>query len=114
MIDIDAIAEHIINWGDAGYNFIGDINEPLINGFVASYKDTLYEKYSEEDIREKLLKSDADLLMDDWDDILKDVFDVVGICPNCGDAIYTDNPHEYQYETGKTIYECNHCDRVLD
>jgi hypothetical protein len=114
IIDLDAVVEHLINWGDAGYNFACDIEHALLDGLVTWCLDQVSDRYNEVEVRTKLEECDFDFLMDDWDDILKDVFDVVGVCPNCGNIIYQDNPHEYQYETGKTIYECNHCDRVLD
>jgi hypothetical protein len=114
LIDMDVIAEHLINWGDAGYNFACDIEHALLDGLVTWCLDQVSDRYNEDEVRTKLEECDFDFLMDDWDDILKDVFDVVGVCPNCGSIIYQDNPHEYQYETGKTIFECNHCDRVLD
>ena len=52
--------------------------------------------------------------MDDWEDIIiEDFEDVIGICPKCFNVIYSDNEHEYIYETGKTKYECDFCDNSI-
>lgn len=108
LIDMDVIAEHLINWGDCGYNFTGDINEALLEGFINTYKDMLSERYTEEEIREKLDESDYDFLMDDWDDIYRDEFDVVGVCPECGETIYRNNPvYDYDYDNDRLTLKCS-------
>lgn len=108
LIDMDVIAEHLINWGDCGYNFTGDINEVLLEGFINSYKYMLSNRYNEEEIREKLDKSDCDFLMDDWDDIYRDEFDVAGVCPECGETIYRDNPvADYNYDYDELTLKCS-------
>lgn len=78
LIDMNVIAEHLIDWGDSGYHFNGDINEALLEGFINTYKDMLSERYTEEEIRKKLDESDCDFLMDDWDDIYRDEFGCIG------------------------------------
>ena len=96
------------SWGDCGYNFTGDINEWLIEWFVISYKDILSDRYTEEEIKKKLDESDHDFLMDEWDDILKDVFDVAGVCPECGELIYRDNPvDDYNYDNDRLTLKCS-------
>lgn len=108
LIDMDVIAEHLIDWGDSGYHFTGDINEALLEGFINSYKDMLSERYTEEEIREKLDESDYDFLMDDWDDIYRDEFNVAGVCPECGEVIYRNNPIEiYDYDNDKLTLKCS-------
>lgn len=110
LIDMNVIAEHLINWGDCGYNFTGDINEWLIEWFVISYKDILSDRYTEEEIKGKLDESDHDFLMDDWDDILKDVFDVAGVCPKCGVINWGDNqPVEIVYIDGVESHRIVKC-----
>lgn len=108
LIDMNVIAEHLITWGDSGYNFTGDINEWLIEWFVISYKDILSDRYTEEEIKKKLDECDHDFLMDDWDDIYRDVFNVAGVCPECGETIYRDNPVEdYDYDNDILTLKCS-------
>lgn len=98
LIDMNVIAEHLINWGDAGYHFTGDINEALLEGFINAYKVMLSERYTEEEIRKKLDESNNDFLMDDWDDILFNVFNLIEVCPKCGAINWGDNqPVEIVY-----------------
>lgn len=110
LIDINAIAEHLINWGDSGYHFEGDINYWLIEWFVISYKDILSDRYTEEEIKKKLDECDHDFLMDDWDDILKDVFNFAGVCPKCGAINWGDNqPVEIVYVDGVETHRIVKC-----
>lgn len=111
MIDLDAIAEHIVRWGDAGYQLKGDINKPLMEGFIDTYKEMLSDRYSELKVRLIVYECDADFLMDDWDDILKDVFNVAGVCPECGEVIYQDNIiEEYNYDFNTLTFKCSRCE----
>lgn len=105
VIDFSALAEYLIRWGDCGYKF-EKLDEYLINGFIEYATPIVKGRYSEKEIRNIVEESNADFLMDEWEDILKDTFNVIAICQECGETIYNDSPSEYIYDTGRTLYNC--------
>jgi hypothetical protein len=112
VIDYDKLAEHLVDWGDAGYGF--DITQHLQDAFVKYAYDILAEQYTKRQVQVAVKNSQMDFLMDDWFDIiLEDFPNVVGMCPHCNEVIYADAPHGYIYETGKTEYECETCGNTI-
>jgi hypothetical protein len=113
IIDYDRLADFLIDWGDSGFNF--DITGYLVEEFKTYAYELVYERYSMEEVSAKVDECTDDFLMDDWDDILADMFDIVCSCPVCCGIIYRDNNREYIYETGRMLYGCPECgEEVLD
>lgn len=112
VIDYDALANFLIDWGDSGYNF--DITGHLAEAFKGYAHEIVADRYTQEEVAAKVEECTDDFLMDDWDDIVKDLFDIVTFCPKCGATIYYDsNIMEYVYETGRTVYECPDCEEEV-
>lgn len=119
IINIDDIAEYIIDWGD--YHFpLKSLNEDLekhLEKHLIDYAyDIVCDRFSYEEVEEIITSSSADYLMDDWDDIVKDLFNIVGICPDCKEVIYADKAdYMYNYDTARKVYYCPNCGgEVLD
>ena len=62
IIDLDAVVEHLINWGDAGYNFACDIEHALLDGLVTWCLDQVSDRYNEVEVRTKLEECDFDFI----------------------------------------------------
>ena len=70
----------------------------------------MQEEYTLQEIEVQIETSQMDFLMDDWNDIILDEYhNTVGFCPHCGELVFVDVPHEYDYDNGKLMFECNHC-----
>ena len=110
--NIELLSNHLVDWGDVGYVFNSDITEFLIEKFCDYAYELTQDRYTFEDIKRMVnAPNSADFLMDDWDDILQEVIaDVVGICHNCGEVIYANTSHYYDYDTGNMVYECEGCE----
>lgn len=107
VIDYDKLAEHLVDWGDAGYGF--DITPHLINKFKLYAYDLLQEEYTLQQVESWVETSQADFLMDDWNDIILEFENVVAFCPHCKNVVFANAKHEYIYETGKMLWECDNC-----
>lgn len=114
IINIDEIVEFIIDWGD--YHFpLKTLNEHLEKHLIKYAYDLVCDKFSYEEIEEIITSSSADYLMDDWYDIVRELFNLVGTCPDCKTAIYNTDEHYYNYDNAKLVYSCGHCGgEVLD
>lgn len=112
--NIELLSNHLVDWGDAGYVFNTDITEFLIGKFCNYAYDIVQDRYSLDDVKKMVDTNDSiDLLMDDWEDILKEVINgFVCVC-DCGNVIYEDTEHEYVYETGGMQYKCSDCDNWI-
>ena len=113
-IDNFLLAEHLINFGDSNYNF--DCSEFLSERYKEYAFNILSEKYTKEEI--SFIVDNAkqvDLLMDDWDDILIEVFDkVIGICYDCKEPVFNDAEKlGYNYDTGFVEYICENCGNIF-
>lgn len=94
--------------------FIPNLKENLKNDFIEYAYDILCDRYTKAEITDIVENANADFLIDDWEDILIDIFDdVIGICPLCKSIIYADTQHGYIYETGKTEYCCEVCENSI-
>ena len=107
VIDYDKLAEHLADWGDAGYGF--DITPHLINKFKLYAYDLLQEEYTLQQVENWIETSQVDFLMDDWNDIILEFENVVVFCPHCKNVVFANAKHEYIYETGKILWECDNC-----
>ena len=111
VIDYEKLADHLVDWGDAGYNYSTDITPHLVEKFKEYAYNLLNERYSQAEINTIVEKSEMDFLMDDWFDIILEEFeDVVGLCPHCRNVVFNDVKHEYIYETGRMLWECDYCE----
>ena len=77
VVDFSALAEYLIRWGDCGYK-LEKLDEYLINGFINYVKEEFGNKYYVDEIRRRVEECGADFLMDDWSDILDELFKVLG------------------------------------
>lgn len=111
----DKIADFVTDWGDYLMPIPG-LNEHLIEDFIEYAYEIVEDRYSYDDIQAKVDNAENDFLMDDWDDIAKELFGIVGICPDCKEVIYADNAdYMYNYDTARKIYYCPACGgEVLD
>jgi hypothetical protein len=107
VIDYDKLAEHLVDWGDAGYGF--DITPHLMNKFKLYAYDLLQEEYTLQQVENWVETSQVDFLMDDWDDIILEFENVVAFCPHCKSVVFANAKHEYIYETAKILWECDNC-----
>lgn len=105
--DYDKLAEHLVDWGDAGYGF--DITPHLMNKFKLYAYDLLQEEYTLQQVESWVENSQMDYLMDDWDDIILEFENVVAFCPHCKSVVFANAKHGYIYETGKMLWECDNC-----
>lgn len=106
------LCEYLIESGDKPY--IPDLEENLKNDFIEYTHFEICDRYTKAEITDIVENANADFLIDDWNDILIDIFDnVIGICPLCKSVIYADTKHEYIYETGKTEYCCEVCENPI-
>ena len=107
VIDYDKLAEHLVDWGDAGYGF--DITPHLMNKFKLYAYDLLQEESTLQQVENWVETSQVDFLMDDWDDIILEFENVVAFCPHCKNVVFANAKHEYIYETAKMLWECENC-----
>ena len=107
VIDYDKLAEHLAEWGDAGYGF--DITPHLMNKFKLYAYDILQEEYTLQQVENWIETSQVDFLMDDWNDIILEFENVVAFCPHCKSIVFANANHNYIYETGKILWECDNC-----
>lgn len=109
---LQELAEYLCEWGDSGISFNGDLNSFLFPKFCEYAHDLLEDRYSLDEVTAIVDNAQSvDFLMDDWDDILQEIFDdVVGFCPYCQTTIYKEDKHEYIMESGKMLYECSYCE----
>ena len=109
IIDIDAIVNYLIDWGD--YHFpLKDLNQCLEENLIDYAYDLVCDKFSYEEVENIITNSEIDYLMNDWDDIVKELFNIVGICPDCKEVIYADNAdYMYNYDTARKVYYCPNC-----
>lgn len=108
VINYHKLVDFLIENGDSGCKF--DITPYLMKKFKDYAYDILCEKYSMDEISQIVDESSNDFLMEEWSDIISDLFDkFVKICPVCHSVIFKDYPHEYIYERGQTQYECDVC-----
>ena len=108
VINYHKLVEFLIENGDYGCNF--DITPYLMSKFKDYAYDLLCEQYTMDEISKIVEDSSNDFLMEEWGDILSELFDkFVKICPLCHSAIFKDYPHEYIYERGQIQYECDMC-----
>lgn len=111
----DKIADFVTDWGDYLMPIPG-LNEHLIEDFIEYAYEIVEDRYSYDDIQVMVDNAENDFLMDDWDDIAKELFGIVGICPDCKTTIYNDSTnYDYNYDTARKIYYCPACGgEVLD
>ena len=112
----DMLAEFMADWGDYLMPIPG-LTEHLENDFLDYAYELTMDRYNYDDVKNIVEKStDNDFLMDDWDDIAKDLFNIVGVCPDCKEVIYADNAdYMYNYDTARKVYYCPNCGgEVLD
>lgn len=107
VYDVGTLAEHLVDWGDAGYRF--DITPHLMNKFKLYAYDLLQEEYTLQQVENWVETSQVDFLMDDWDDIILEFENVVAFCPHCNSVVFASANHEYIYETAKMLWECDNC-----
>lgn len=113
VINVQLLAEHLINGGDSTYSF--DCSDFLADKFKDYAFSILCEYYSKEEVSNIVNNSsNVDFLMDDWDDIIPELFDkFIRICPGCGCVIWENDKDGYIYETGKTEYICSVCETSI-
>ena len=106
----DMLAEFVADWGDYLMPIPG-LTEHLENDFLDYAYELTMDRYSYDDVKNIVgNSSDNDFLMDDWDDIVKDLFNIVGLCPDCKEVIYEDNAdYMYNYDTARKVYYCSNC-----
>jgi hypothetical protein len=106
----DMLAEFVADWGDYLMPIPG-LTEHLENDFLDYAYELTMDRYSYDDVKNIVgNSSDNDFLMDDWDDIVKDLFNIVGLCPDCKEVIYADNAdYMYNYDTARKVYYCPNC-----
>ena len=107
VYNLELLANHLVDWGDAGYGF--DITPHLMNKFKLYAYDLLQEEYTLQQVENWVETSQVDYLMDDWNDIILEFENVVAFCPYCKNVVFADAKHEYIYETAKILWECNNC-----
>ena len=114
IIDIDAIVNYLIDWGD--YHFpLKELNQYLEENLIDYAHDLVCDKFSYEEVEDIITNSEIDYLMNDWDDIVKELFELVKICPNCKTAIFSTDEHFYNYDSARLVYLCRHCgEEVLE
>lgn len=71
-IDLTALANYLIDWGDAGYIFTGDLTEHLQNAFIDEVMKH-QTKWKRERVTDLVEESYSDFLMDSWVDILLEI-----------------------------------------
>ena len=106
----DMLAEFMADWGDYLMPIPG-LTEHLENDFLDYAYELTMDRYNYDDVKNIVENStDNDFLMDDWDDIAKDLFNIVGVCPDCKEVIYADNAdYMYNYDTARKVYYCSNC-----
>ena len=106
----DMLAEFMADWGDYLMPIPG-LTEHLENDFLDYAYELTMDRYNYDDVKNIVEKStNNDFLMDDWDDIAKDLFNIVGVCPDCKEVIYADNTdYMYNYDTARKVYYCPNC-----
>ena len=106
----DMLAEFMADWGDYLMPIPG-LTEHLENDFLDYAYELTMDRYNYDDVKNIVEKStNNDFLMDDWDDIAKDLFNIVGVCPDCKEVIYADNAdYMYNYDTARKVYYCPNC-----
>lgn len=109
---LQELAEYLCDWGDSGISFNGNLNTFLFPKFCEYAHGIVEDRYTLDEVTALVDNAQSvDLLMDDWDDIVQEIFeDVVGFCPYCGTTIYKDNKHYYVMESDKMLYECEYCE----
>lgn len=109
---IQELAEYLCEWGDSGISFNGDLNNFLFPKFCDYAHSIVEDRYSLDEVKALVDNAQSvDLMMDDWSDIVQEIFeDVVGFCPYCHTTIYKEDKHEYIMESGKMLYECSYCE----
>jgi hypothetical protein len=107
IYNLDTLANHLVDWGDAGYGF--DITPHLENEFKKYAYDLLQEEYTLQQVENWVETSQVDYLMDDWNDIILEFENVVAFCPFCKNVVFADAKHEFIYETAKILWECDNC-----
>jgi hypothetical protein len=109
ILNYEELVEFLITWGDSGCKF--DITPYLEEEFVKYCHLEISERYNKSEILDIVNLSDADFLMEDWEDILIYLFDdVITFCPQCGCIIYKDMRRGYIKENNKFEYECDNCE----
>ena len=112
----DMLAEFLADWGDYLMPVPG-LTEHLENDFIEYAYEIVMDKYHYDDVKNVVENADSnDFLMDDWDDIVKELFNIVGICSDCKQVIFADSmDYDYNYNTARKVYYCPHCGgEVLD
>lgn len=106
----DMLAEFMADWGDYLMPIPG-LTEHLENDFLDYAYELTMDRYSYDDVKNIVENStNNDFLMDDWDDIVKDLFNIVGVCPDCKEVIYEDNADfTYNYDTARKVHYCPNC-----
>lgn len=109
---IQELAEYLCEWGDSGISFNGNLSMFLFPKFCEYAHGLVEDRYSLDEVTALVDNAQSvDLLMDDWDDIVQEIFeDVVGFCPYCNTIIYNDYKHYYIMESDKMLYECDYCE----
>lgn len=107
IYDLRLLAIHLEDCGGTGYGF--DITPHLMNKFKLYAYDLLQEEYTLQQVENWVETSQVDFLMDDWDDIILEFENVVAFCPHCKNVVFANAKHEYIYETGKVLWECENC-----
>ena len=77
VIDYDKLAEHLVDWGDAGYGF--DITPHLMNKFKLYAYDLLQEEYTLQQVENWIETSQVDFLMDDWNELRRGVCKLIKV-----------------------------------
>lgn len=119
VMDIEALAEYLIRWGDELYSFDNtnalkfDCTYALTEAFK-SFASNCLRDLSDEQISNIVEASDEDFLMDDWNDIIIDLFPGINtICPHCQYALMSEERGEYDYDSGLTFYTCPECGETI-
>jgi hypothetical protein len=106
----DLLAEFLISWGDAGLTLTG-IDNYLENAFKEYVKEVTGDRIRVEALDKAVDEAYEDYLMNDWDDIIQDMFgNVLGFCPECHSGITRECKVDFDYDTGRTMYRCPECD----
>ena len=112
----DMLAEFMADWGDYLLPIPG-LTEHLENDFLDYAYELTMDRYNYDDVKNIVESStNNDFLMDDWDDIVKELFNIVGVCQECKEVVYADNAdYTYNYDTARKVHYCPNCGgEVLD
>lgn len=104
------LGEFLISWGDSGLTLTG-IDDYLVNAFKGYVKEVTGDRIGDEELDKAVKAATEDFLMDDWDDIIQDMFwDILGFCPECHAGITNECLIDFDYDTGRTEYRCPECE----